>query len=276
MSSAVLIPNITPGARIGETGVTALRLEIPAGPAGQYRLAQLDDTARLPRSQFIHRPPVSLRLEGRASAAELPGTWGFGFWNDPFSFSLGLGGGTRRLPALPRAAWFFFASRQNYLSLRDDLPAHGALAAGFASPAWPSLLLAPGAVFLPLMVFRPLARVARRLLRRLIPQTAAMLDVSVTEWHRYEIQWQLGRLVFRVDEHTVLDTRLSPAGPLGLVIWIDNQYAAFPADGRLSYGMLATPAPSWIELRDLTLNGDVLTIPTPYPRTPSPDAHPVA
>jgi hypothetical protein len=50
-----------------------------------------------------------------------------------------------RLPALPNTAWFFFASPPNYLSLRDDLPAQGALAAVFRSPRLPASLLVLGA-----------------------------------------------------------------------------------------------------------------------------------
>ena len=47
----------------------------------------------------------------RASPA---GTWGFGFWNDPFTLSLGMGGAARRTPCGPRAAvWFFHASPPN-------------------------------------------------------------------------------------------------------------------------------------------------------------------
>jgi hypothetical protein len=40
-----------------------------------------------------------------------------------------------------------------------------------------------------------------------------------------------------VDESLVLDTPVSPRPPLGLVIWMDNQYAAFTPDGELKWGL---------------------------------------
>src|SRR3989337_439211 len=81
------------------------RLSIPAGAAGQYRLAQLDDTQNRTRQNFLWQARCTLELRARVSADDLPGTWGFGLWNDPFTASLGLGGGTRQLPALPDAGW---------------------------------------------------------------------------------------------------------------------------------------------------------------------------
>jgi len=35
------------------------------------------------------------------------------------------------------------------------------------------------------------------------------------------------------------------------VLWIDNQFAAFPPSGRLGTGTLATLEPAWLELADL-------------------------
>src|SRR5690606_30297459 len=100
---------------------------LPAGESGSYRLAQLDDYQGLPRGDFPHQPPFRLRLRARISGAQLPGTWGFGLWNEPLSAQFSFGSG-RKLPALPNAAWFFFASPENHLSLRNDLLGHGPLA----------------------------------------------------------------------------------------------------------------------------------------------------
>ena len=120
-----------------ETRGQTWHLKIPAGPGESYRLAQLDDDDNLRRQHFLWSPPLHLKLRARTSSSEIPGTWGFGLWNDPFSLSLGIGGGTRRLPTLPNAAWFFFASPQNYLSFRSDKPAQGFLAQTFQSPKIP-------------------------------------------------------------------------------------------------------------------------------------------
>lgn len=229
------------------------RLEIPAGPARAYRLAQLDDYHGLPRAQLPHRPPWECRLECRASAVDLPGTWGFGLWNDPFSLALGLGGGTRRFPALPQTAWFFYASPPNYLSFRDDLPAQGWLAAVFRSRPAPAWLLALAAPLLPLLVVRPLGRLARRGLRRLIDEEAASLALDPRQWHEYRLQVTPEVVQFFVDRELALETPVSPRPPLGFVLWIDNQYAALDPQGRLGYGTLPNPEAAWIEVRGLRL-----------------------
>jgi hypothetical protein len=59
---------------------------------------------------------------------------------------------------------------------------------------------------------------------------------------------------FSVDGNEVLRTRTSPLAPLGLVVWIDNQYAAWPPDGRVAYGVLPTPKDCWVEIKDLRLS----------------------
>jgi len=38
---------------------------------------------------------------------------------------------------------------------------------------------------------------------------------------------------------------------LGIVIWIDNQYAAWSPDGKLRYGMCENRDPAWLEIKDL-------------------------
>ncbi len=53
---------------------------------------------------------------------------------------------------------------------------------------------------------------------------------------------------FAVDGQTVLETPISPRGPLGLVLWVDNQFAAFRPDGRLAFGTLASEGPAFLEI----------------------------
>lgn len=229
------------------------KLSIPAGGGGQYRLAQLDDYHDLPRNRFRWQPPLTLSLTAQISDSPLPGTWGFGFWNDPFSFSLGVKGSSRRLPALPNAAWFFYASPQNYLSLRDDLPANGLLAAVFRSPLIPAFLLAPALFALPLLALPLTTRWLRRLARRLIQQDAVRLHLDFTQPHRYQLDWQSHRVRFEVDDQPVFESPLVPQGRLGLVIWIDNQYAAFYPNGKLNFGTLANP-PAALDIRNIGIH----------------------
>ena len=237
MSDSILIPidlhsRGTPGSQAaqGEDGIW--RLAIPAGRAGRYRWAQLDDYLHRPRRAFAWRQPLALELRARVSLPNLPGTWGFGFWNDPFNASTGLGGTARRLPALPNTAWFFHASPPNYLALRDDHPADGFLAALFSAPRFPALLTLPALLALPLLAWRPAARWLRRTARKFAQEDAASLDLDVTAWHSYRI----AALTAQYSARWRLYVRVCPRRPpLGLVIWIDNQYAAFLPDGRLRF-----------------------------------------
>lgn len=224
------------------------RLSLASGEGG-YRLAELDDYHGLRRNQFPWQPPFSLQLEARASAENLPGTWGFGVWNDPFGLSIGFGGG-QKLPTVPNAAWFFFASPPNYLSLRDDLPAVGALAAVFRAPPIPWPLYALGVPALPLLFLHPFVRLARRVGRRVVREDNVQMHHDPTEWHRYSLAWREDGVTLKVDDAVVLETELSPIGPLGLVIWIDNQYAALTPEGILGWGTLPNQD-SWVEIRDV-------------------------
>jgi hypothetical protein len=251
-----LRPSLTAEAKLSEVSSGVWRLWLPAGEAERYRLAQLDDYRDLPRRRFQHQATRTLRLRARASAADIPGTWGFGLWNDPFSMGLLSGQGLLRLPALPNTAWFFFASPPNYLSLRDDLPAQGGLAATFRSPAWANLLLPFGILALPLLALPPAARLLRRLGSRIVRQAAVKLPTDPAEWHDYGLQWKMDRVSFQVDGSTVLETEVAPCNRLGLVIWIDNQHLSFTPDGRLRYGLLASSEQSWIEVSELCLSSE--------------------
>lgn len=238
------------GGQVNQIDPEYWRLSIPKGPAGKYRLAQLDDYANRQRKSFPWVPPLLISLKMRASAANLPGTWGFGLWNDPFSFSLGFKGASRRLPALPNAAWFFFASKDSYLSLRNDLPFSGQLAGSFLSPKIPGALLMPTAVAFPLLFIPPIARAFRKVGRKIIKEDAINLNLDPREWQEYAIRWERKRIIYSVNQEPVLESKVVPSSPLGLVIWIDNQFAAYRPDGKISFGTQKNPE-SWIEIKDL-------------------------
>ncbi len=242
-----LRPRHTQRATVEDLTAGHFRLSIPGGPAGEYRLAQLDDYSQSGRGQLDWHTPCSLNLKARVSQNDMRGTWGFGFWNDPFVASLGLGGMARRLPALPNAAWFFHASPPNYLSLRDDLPAQGFLAAVFSSPLISPVLLAPGLLAAPLLAWPPGARFLRRMARRMIHENSCVVQTNPAEWHTYQIELTDHGSRFRVDEKLIFETPVVPRGRLGLVLWIDNQYAGFDPGGRLKYGALDNP-PGWLEI----------------------------
>src|SRR5512146_2349361 len=183
-----LKPRLSPDGSLAEIP-GGWRLSIPAGPQGRYRLAQLDDQLKTPRRKYPWSAPTTLELSARVSSAVLPGTWGFGLWNDPYGFSFGPGDEFLRLPALPNAAWFFYSSPVSHLSFRDDKPGNGFLAQVFASPRFHVSLLRAGLTFL----FS--RRAARPLLARIIAEDAAQLGgeaapqpLDVTAWHSYGLE----------------------------------------------------------------------------------------
>lgn len=266
-----LTPRHSPGANVTATS-NGWRLDVPAGQASVYRIAQLDDYGNLPRRRFPARPPVTMSLRARASSGLVPGTWGFGLWNDPFGFSLGFGGNPLSLPALPNALWFFHASEENWLSfkslekesesstfgddpeveLRDSksIPGNGFLAQSFRSPIFDVRLFLAG-------LFFPFSRkAARRWLSRVIGEDGVRVQANPAEWHFYRLEWSPKRVVCEVDNLRVLETSVSPRGPLGVVIWIDNQFAAFTPEGKITAGTLAGPA-AWIEIADLDIQADL-------------------
>jgi len=293
-----LTPRHTTGAQVEEISREhKYRLLIPAGSANKYRLAQLDDYTKIPRSSFPLRSPLTLRLSARVSSDSIQGTWGFGLWNDPFGLSLGFGGNPFRLPALPNAVWFFGASEESYLSFKNlraerravlvgtqskrvlqsksqfqdsnlgknrasttneatnaslsaqrEEAANGFLAQSFRSPKFHlSLILAGLAI--------PFSRkLTRRILGNVIGEDGIRLSVDVIKWHRYRLIWRENRVLFKVDDHQVFESPVSPNPPLGLVIWIDNQYAAFTPEGKIGFGVLENPEPAWLEIKELNID----------------------
>ncbi len=248
----VLRERCSNGASIAKTP-NGWRLEIPAGAAGTYRLAQLDDYVMSARRNFHHSPRWTISLRGRVSSTNLPGTWGFGIWNDPFGFSLGFGRTEGRLPVLPNAAWFFYASPPNWLAFRDGIPARGFFAGTLYSPKIPSLVLAPAILTLPFFAIKPISRLFRRLAGKIVKQDATNISLDVTQFHEYSIEWLRETVNFKIDGEAILKTTVSPNPPLGLVLWIDNQYAAWDPKGSLGYGTLENPAGS-LEIEAISIN----------------------
>ena len=245
------------------------RLGIQKGDSLIYRDAQLDDYSGLPRHKFPHWTQ-SLSLRAKVSSSSAAGTWGFGLWNDPFGMSLGFGGNPFRLPMMPNAVWFFYGSKENYLSFKEGqpkgfaptLPANGFIAQIFRSPKFHPLLILAGLVL-------PFSRkLARKLLSMVIQEDSFSLgDVSrqqvvglqsqsqgvdVTQWHGYRLEWSAKRAVWYVDDAPVFESPVSPNPPLGVIIWIDNQYAAFTPEGKIAFGVLEGED-EWLEIEDLEI-----------------------
>jgi hypothetical protein len=186
-----------------------------------------------------------MELTARLSGAGLPGTWGFGFWNDPAGLGMSSCTDSFRLPAPPQAAWFFSASERSYLSLRDDLAANGFFVQSIRTqpfgPALPAAML--------VLPFSHLG--SREMLRRQVGEAASPVKSATTDWQCYEIRWDVDSICFWADGQLILRTELLPLAPLGAVIWIDNQYARFDPRGKIAWGLEPNSAAAWLDVRDL-------------------------
>jgi hypothetical protein len=114
---------------------------------------------------------------------------------------------------------------------------------------WPVRLLLPLAP-LAITLMRSYAIYPRLwpVAQRLLHVCEAPLTIPITPWHTYQIHWEPDRVIFTVDAKLVLDCRTVIHGPLGLVIWIDNQYLVATPQGRFRYGLLDGSGPQWLEL----------------------------
>jgi len=116
----------------------------------------------------------------------------------------------------------------------------------FCAPRFHPLLIPAGLTF-------PFShKAARKLLGEVVDEDGQTLDVDVTQWHGYRLEWGMNRSAFWVDDALVFESRLSPRPPLGVIIWIDNQYAAFTPEGKVAFGVLTGTEES-IEIVDLEI-----------------------
>lgn len=240
-------------AALEHTGTT-LRFVNSNASSQHYTNAQIDDYQGLPRRRFPWRPPLSLSVRARFShpgidrSGRLRGTAGFGFWNDPFLMT------GARMPALPRAIWFFYASPPSNMKLDLHTPGNGWKAATIDTIRPTALLLAPLAPLAILMMnLRPLYAALWPPIQRVVRVQEAKIAAEMTEWHTYVIEWGTERADFSVDGEIVLADAPAPQGPLGFVMWLDNQFMIVTPWGRLGWGILDVPGRQWMEVDWLSI-----------------------
>lgn len=222
-------------------------LRLINGPTAltQYTNAQIDDYQGRPRWDFPWRPPLALTVRARFShsAGDLRGTAGFGFWNDPFAMT------GRRSFTLPRAIWFFYASSASNMKLALQTPGWGWKAATL--DAWRPLflLLAPTAPIAMLLMRWPTwYRRLWPLAQHAMAVNETLLALDMTFWHTYRLAWTRSGASFWVDERLVLHCARPPRGPLGLVVWIDNQGMVVTPWALPRHLLVATEQEQWLEL----------------------------
>ncbi len=239
-----------------ETVGGSLRLKTGGATSQAYTNSQIDDYQGLPRSQLAWHPPLRLTVRARFShpLEQLRGTAGFGFWNDPLLIT------QKRLPALPRALWFFFASPPSNMKLDLDTPGHGWKMASIDAQRPRALSWAPLAPFLvPLMNLRPAYRILWPRIQRALGIREATIPVDMTLWHTYVLEWERERARFSLagpDSRSsvpLLDVP-APGGSLGFVMWQDNQYLVLTPWGRIRWGLLEIPKQQWMEVDYLEIS----------------------
>jgi hypothetical protein len=248
-----LRPYLFGGGTIEPLESGSYRLELPPRCV-RYSDSQMDDYHHIHRNQFPWSPPIELEVRARASGPIPIGTLGFGFWNDPFTISLGQGGAARRFPATPQALWFFYGSSENDIRLTPDLPGSGWRASSIRSPRIPMLLLSPLAPIAVILMTMPFLRSPiMKIAQRGVEAIEAMLDVALDQWHTYSIQWKTKEAIFSVDGEMVLRSIRPPSGPLGFVAWIDNQFAVASPEKGFRFGVIPTQDKQWLDLEIIHL-----------------------
>jgi hypothetical protein len=233
-----------------QTSGSTLRFVTTDTSSHKYSDAQIDDYQGLPRRRFHWRPPLKLTVRARFShpSGQLKGTAGFGFWNDPFMMT------GARMPTLPRAIWFFYGSPPSNIKLDMDTPGHGWKASAVDALRPVAMPLAPLAPLVVLLMNLPLLyRALWPPIQRAINVREAIVEEAMTGWHTYILEWDTQRARFSVDGEPVLSDAPSPRGPLGFVMWLDNQYMVATPWGRFRWGLLDTPGQQWMQVDSLAI-----------------------
>ncbi len=238
---------------------SALRMAFTSARQGEYSDAQIDDYSGRARSAFPWQPPLRMEVRARSSLPAatknstgesvdiLRGTAGFGFWNYPFSIR-------GDILMLPEAIWFFYASPPSNMALVPDLPGWG-----WKAQVVHSMRLGALAATAPMALTAAWARVtgqmqpAARWMQRLSGAYEALLNIDMTAWHTYVLEWQHREALFWVDGTLVLRAPQPPTRPLGFVAWLDNQYAVATPRGTLRFGTVAS-GPQWFEMDSVRID----------------------
>lgn len=208
-----------------------------------YSNAQIDDYPNLKRKDFVNEAPLKFKIKARLKCEGEPkGTFGFGFWNDPFLMT------EPRVPSLPKAIWFFGSSSESSMNLAVDIPGHGWKMGCIDAWSWKFLMLIPTVpLSIPLMWIPFFRRKLWPIAQKFMKCHEALVPVSIKDWHEYEIDWQTDLVTFYIDGSKRFETP-APKGKLGLVIWIDNQYMKIDPRAKMKCGTIKIDEEQCLEI----------------------------
>ena len=236
-----------------EPAGSTLRLVTKGATASAYTDAQIDDYDGRSRRDFpgVHRWSWRSARASRTRRRNRP-TTGSGRHGRLWLLERSLLHGRAARADAASAIWFFYASPPSNMKLDLHTPGYGWKAATIDALRWPACV-APGSALRP--ADEPSSALSPALARRAAPAAGgeAPVRAPLTEWHDYTIEWGTRSARFSVDGTPLLVTDRSPRGPLGLVIWLDNQYLVATPWGRFRYGLLASAGRQWLELASLSL-----------------------
>jgi hypothetical protein len=154
---------------------------------------------------------------------------------------------------LPEAIWFFYAAPPSNMALVPGVPGWGWKAQVIHTMRAEALTaLIPTAFATTWGWINRDSRPAARWLQRLSGAQEALLDLAMTSWHTYILDWQPDMVRFWVDGEEVLHAANPPTRALGFVAWLDNQFAIATPQGLLRFGSTPTD-PQWFEIADLSI-----------------------
>jgi beta-glucanase (GH16 family) len=103
------------------------------------------------------------------------------------------------------------------------------------------------------MNISPLYRLAWPLGQRAIKVSEALIHAPMTAWHTYQLEWHKTTARFSVDGQVIHACTTPPRGPLGFVMWFDNQYMVVTPWGRFASGLLGSGDTQWMEVSALSI-----------------------
>ncbi|MBN1564034.1 MAG: hypothetical protein JXA10_09345 [Anaerolineae bacterium] len=194
----------------------------------QLALAQIDDYIYRPMADFAWTPPLTLETRMRFSSNQGPGTVGLFLWNNP----MGLGAELADVRPMKWIGMYRASPTSDFSALGEKT----GLRATVLNGSWFNLF----ALFMPLFPKPPVYEKPLDGLK------------DWTEWHTFHIEWRAHQIVITIDGDTMIDAHERIKGPLGLVIWYDNNQ---PHTGNNKLDLCYDPVtePAYLDIDYLTI-----------------------